>query len=92
VRILFTEDQDNEDPAAVIIPPRSADLELGDVIREALILAAPEYPLCREDCRGLCPRCGAELNEGPCGCRSEADPRWAALDALRPRAHDDETR
>jgi uncharacterized protein len=92
VRLLFTEDQDNEDPSTVIIPPRAASLDLGDAIREALILAVPEYPLCREDCRGLCPRCGADLNDGPCGCRSATDPRWAALEALRRAGHDDETR
>jgi uncharacterized protein len=92
VRLLFTEDEDNDDPAAVTIPPRATELELAEVIREALILAVPEYPLCREDCRGLCPRCGADLNDGPCGCRSETDPRWAALHAHLTRPTDEESR
>jgi uncharacterized protein len=91
--LLFTEEEDNDDPAVVTIPRRSGDLELGDVIREALILAVPEFPLCREGCRGLCPSCGADLNDGPCGCGRELDPRWAALGALRPPAtNDDEMR
>ena len=82
VRLLFTEDQDNDDPAAVILPPRAAEIDLGDAVREALILAMPEFPLCREDCRGLCARCGADRNQGECRCPPAADPRWGALQAL----------
>lgn len=83
VRLLFTEDVAADDPVAHLIPPRATELELDDAVREELILAAPEYVLCRDDCRGICPRCGKELNEGPCACEPERDPRWAALDALR---------
>lgn len=46
-------------------------LELAPMLREQLILAAPMHPLCREDCAGLCPRCGKDLNEGPCRCAAE---------------------
>ena len=46
-------------------------LELAPMLREQLILASPMHPLCREDCRGLCARCGKDLNEGPCGCAEE---------------------
>jgi uncharacterized protein len=60
------------------------------MIREELILAVPEYVLCREECRGLCPRCGKDLNEGPCACRPEPDPRWAALEALKHMGPDGE--
>ncbi len=57
------------------------DLEL--LAREALVLDLPLAPLCREDCRGLCPTCGADLNQGDCDCPpAEVDPRWAALDVL----------
>jgi uncharacterized protein len=45
-------------------------LDLRDEAREALLLELPIAPRCREDCRGLCPRCGADLNPGPCGCGS----------------------
>jgi uncharacterized protein len=90
VNLLFTEDPDADDPATVIIEPNMARLDLRPAIREELILAAPEFALCREDCRGLCPRCGADLNAGPCTCRPEPDPRWAALEALK--RNDDETR
>ncbi len=56
--------------------------DLTNEVREAIILAFPGYPVCREDCKGLCPKCGKNLNDGPCGCRKEADNRWAALDGL----------
>jgi len=43
-------------------------LDLRDKAREALLLELPISPYCREDCPGLCPRCGADLNDGPCAC------------------------
>jgi uncharacterized protein len=43
-------------------------LDLREQVRETLLLELPITPHCREDCRGLCPRCGADLNDGPCGC------------------------
>jgi uncharacterized protein len=60
----------------------SVDLEL--VAREAILLDLPLAPLCRPDCAGLCPTCGADHNVGSCACAPvAADPRWAELDALR---------
>jgi len=62
----------------------SGELDLGPVLREELILAAPAWVVCREDCRGLCPVCGGNLNETECGCSlQEPDPRWDALRDLR---------
>lgn len=58
----------------------SVDLTLD--IREAIILAFPNYPVCRGDCRGLCSQCGKNLNEGTCVCRPPEDPRWAGLTDL----------
>ena len=46
-------------------------LELAPMLREQLILASPMHPLCSEECLGLCPRCGKDLNEGPCRCGEE---------------------
>ena len=58
-------------------------LDLGEPIRENLQLALPMKRLCQEGCRGLCPVCGHNLNEGECGCRrSEPDARWARLGEL----------
>jgi uncharacterized protein len=65
-------------------PLRDDQVDLEPLAREVILLELPQAPLCREDCRGLCARCGADLNEGPCSCDpTERDPRWAALDVLR---------
>jgi uncharacterized protein len=59
-------------------------VDLEPLARESLILDLPLAPVCSEDCRGLCPTCGADLNQGDCGCLpAGADMRWAALDVLR---------
>ena len=61
----------------------AADLDLRPALREQWLLAAPAFALCREDCKGLCPRCGADLNAGPHDCATQtADPRWDALKKL----------
>ena len=55
-------------------------LDITEPVRESLLLAVPLQALCREDCRGLCPVCGADRNEGDCGCdTTTVDPRLAAL-------------
>lgn len=58
-------------------------LPLEDVVREQVLLTLPGRVLCREDCKGLCPRCGADRNADDCGCEQTAtDPRWQALAGL----------
>lgn len=58
-------------------------IDLTDTIRQSLVLAIPMKPLCSEDCRGLCPNCGANLNEETCECRLEdTDERWDGLKDL----------
>jgi uncharacterized protein len=60
------------------------EIDLDPVVREQLILALPHYPVCRDSCKGLCPVCGANLNEKECGCdRKVPDPRWAGLEKFR---------
>lgn len=60
------------------------EVDLEPMLRDALTLAMPLHPLCREDCPGLCARCGRRLDVGTCDCfQEETDPRWAELDALR---------
>ena len=51
-------------------------------VPEQVLLELPMKALCRDDCRGLCPTCGADLNAGPCGCREEGDERLAKLKSL----------
>jgi uncharacterized protein len=46
-------------------------------------LAVPLNPLCQQDCAGICSRCGTDLNEGPCDCGEDIDPRWSALQDLK---------
>lgn len=59
-------------------------VDLTEEVREAIILALPRYPVCRETCRGLCMTCGADLNKKACSCREAGrDDRWAALEALK---------
>lgn len=55
-------------------------VDLDQLVREQILLAVPTRLVCREDCKGLCAACGADLNENVCACdQTEADPRWAAL-------------
>jgi len=58
-------------------------LDLTEAIRQYALLSVPMKPLCREDCAGLCPSCGHNLNQGGCDCPpQEADPRWSKLKKL----------
>ncbi|MEA2477958.1 MAG: hypothetical protein QOC87_2157 [Actinomycetota bacterium] len=67
-------------------PIAGEQIDLEPMVRDALVLALPTNPLCRDDCRGMCGRCGADLNSGTCSCTDdEPDPRWAALDELKSR-------
>lgn len=55
---------------------------LDDLVTEDIFLELPSKFLCREDCKGICPKCGKDLNAGECGCQKEIDPRLAALRQL----------
>lgn len=62
--------------------PETGLLDLNPLVREYFLLAFPLQPLCRPDCRGLCPECGANLNETACGhAPALNDPRWVVLRA-----------
>jgi uncharacterized protein len=62
------------------IPARARELDLGEAVREELILDVDLLVLCKPDCRGLCPRCGANWNQQKCDCvAGELDPRWDVL-------------
>jgi uncharacterized protein len=66
-----------------LYPITDDTVDLGPLVRDAVVLELPSAPLCREDCLGLCPQCGADRNEGDCSCVAPKDPRWANLDVLR---------
>ena len=60
------------------------DLAVAPLVEERIQIAVPMKPLCREDCRGLCPRCGHDRNQSECGCEEQSmDPRWEALKKLK---------
>ena len=80
--VLVTElaNEENEDEWVFPIEAEKADLE--DIVRTVFVLNMDSKLLCKDDCAGLCCRCGKNLNEGPCACQKELDPRFAALKQL----------
>ena len=79
VRELYTEEGDGDETYPLV----DDEVDLEPLVRDAVLLELPQAPLCRPECRGLCPMCGADRNEEACGCEARRDPRWAALDVLR---------
>lgn len=72
---------EQDDDAYVVVPDERLDLD--ELLREDILLDMPYKFLCSPDCKGLCPKCGKNLNEGDCGCgHREIDPRLEALKAL----------
>lgn len=89
VDALFSRDPDAlEDPNAYPLAADATLIDLRPAVREELLLAVPQWVVCRDDCRGLCPRCGKDLNAGPCGCPPALDPRWHGLAAAKGKLHD----
>ena len=80
--VLVTElaNEENEDEWVFPLEGDSADLD--DIVRTVFVLNLDSKLLCSEDCKGLCHRCGKNLNDGPCNCQKELDPRFAALKQL----------
>ncbi len=78
--MLAEELENGENDEIVLLEDGKVDL--GDLARTAFILGMDTKTLCSEDCKGLCPRCGADLNLGPCSCKKEVDPRLAVLAKL----------
>jgi DUF177 domain-containing protein len=73
---VFSTDPDAaDDPDFYPLSERANSVDVTEVVREELALAAQtDLLLCREDCAGLCPKCGADLNAGPCACHTPAEP------------------
>ena len=75
VDVLFSTDADAaDDPSVYPLPEGSTHVDVTDAVREELALAVEPLVLCRDDCAGLCPKCGADLNAGPCACAVAAEP------------------
>ncbi len=79
---LVAEKLENEENEDEILLLDGTELDLDEAATSAFVLAMDTKNLCSDSCKGLCPRCGANLNDGPCGCGPEKDPRWAALSQL----------
>lgn len=73
-------DEDNADEWTFLLDGDNADLD--DIMTTAFVLSMDTKLLCSEDCKGLCAKCGKNLNEGPCQCKPDVDPRFAALQQL----------
>ena len=83
IEVILVEElsnEENEDEWVFPLEGDSADLD--DIVRTVFVLNLDSKLLCKEDCAGLCCRCGKNLNAGPCNCQKELDPRFAALKQL----------
>lgn len=80
--VLVTEMANEENEDEWVFPLEGDSANLDDIVRTVFVLNLDSKLLCKEDCKGLCHRCGKNLNEGPCNCQKELDPRFAALKQL----------
>ena len=77
---ILVEENPGDDPELFVLQDDGIDLD--EVLTTLFVLDMETKFLCREDCKGLCPSCGKNLNLGPCGCRKSIDPRFAVLEQL----------
>jgi uncharacterized protein len=83
--LVFAADvEEGGEGGAYPLEPVGEELDLSEAVREEAVLATNPFVVCKPECRGLCPQCGQNLNEGTCDCTlDEPDPRWAALRELK---------
>ena len=80
ITILRDVETDEGEGDSLVIRQRSGEVDLTESLRESAVLAFPQAPICRDDCRGLCPACGIDRNTDTCLCEEEeTDPRWDGL-------------
>ena len=77
---VIVREENEEFPEYFVL--EGSEIDLDEILSTCLILDMETKFLCSEDCKGLCSRCGKNLNLGPCGCRKEPDPRFAVLEQL----------
>lgn len=84
------EERELEEKDLGVVVVDDDEIDLHPILLEQIQLNVPMRPLCREECAGLCPTCGADLNQGRCDCVNETvDPRWAGLAVIRDRLDSD---
>lgn len=81
VETLLAEQLEDEESDEIYLL-ENGQVDLDEIFSTACILTTDARHLCKEDCKGLCPKCGKDLNQGPCGCGKETDPRLAVLAKL----------
>ncbi|MEO6445241.1 MAG: DUF177 domain-containing protein [Gemmatimonadaceae bacterium] len=84
VQLVFagSDGEESDESDVYLIDTREYNLDLRPAIREQWLLAVPSLLVCRDECKGLCPTCGADLNDGACSCAPTRDPRWDALRSM----------
>ncbi len=80
--VLTADAQEQDEEEDWVFPLQSDSVDLEEIVRTVFVLSMDSKLLCRPDCKGICFRCGRNLNDGPCGCQKEPDPRFAALRQL----------
>ena len=76
--------RDDEDETLIWLDRSGDKVDLGEEIKDYILLEMPLNPLCKTSCEGLCPTCGENLNQTQCNCTTtQIDPRWEALRALK---------
>jgi uncharacterized protein len=84
--VMFVSEQDSvegDGEEVQVLSPDSTHVDLAEDVRQFVILGLPQKMLCREECAGLCPTCGSNLNMGKCDCRNDgADSRWSELQKI----------
>lgn len=75
---LLASELEEEDSDEIVLLDEE-ELDADELLRDVFVLAMDSKHLCSEDCKGLCPGCGADLNTEPCRCKKEVDPRLAGL-------------
>lgn len=79
-QLILVEEDPDDNPELFVVEGCEADLD--EILSTCFILSMETKFLCREDCKGLCSKCGRNLNDGPCNCKKEIDPRFAVLSQL----------
>jgi uncharacterized protein len=83
IKTLFSSEASEEEDDVRPIVAGTRELDLTQDVVDAMLLAVPYQVLCREDCAGLCARCGADLNKGSCSCAAPSDSRWNGLKKIQ---------
>lgn len=88
---VLVRDEDVNSEEEDVVPYSGNEVELEDVITNSFLMNVSGKYLCKDDCRGLCPKCGHDLNDGDCGCDTDViDPRWEKLAEIMKNMSDTE--